>query len=214
MQRRARIAGRCKPVCLRKHLAESWLSSGITQAAQGSLPDEPTECPPSAGDQASAPFQPPMPRELSRLLEGFCPEPGHEQQIAVNSNGLMLFLRLADIEWLEAVDEGVAIHVGQTAHRVRDTFEAMAAKLPSSGFLCLSPSTLVNVAHLAKLAPRLRGDCPMLESQASNETHPGQPESDRQGNSLRGRWWPHFTSPGRVVRRHARRGCRSGDSRC
>jgi hypothetical protein len=82
------------------------------------------------------------------LLEGFCPEPSQEEQIAVNSNGLMLFLRLADIEWMETADTGVKLRIGKQTHRLRDTLEALAAKLPPGRFLRISRSTLVNIEHI------------------------------------------------------------------
>ena len=95
-------------------------------------------------------------------MEGFCPEPRQEEQIAVNSNGLMLFLRLADIEWLEAVDNGVALHVGKQTHVLHETFAAVAAKLPSGRFLCISPSTLVNLAQIKELRTLFHGRCAVL----------------------------------------------------
>jgi two-component system LytT family response regulator len=82
------------------------------------------------------------------LLEGFCPEPSQEEQIAVNSNGLMLFLRLADIEWMETADNCVKLRVGKQTHRLRDTLAVVAAKLPPGRFLRISRSTLVNVEHI------------------------------------------------------------------
>jgi two-component system LytT family response regulator len=96
------------------------------------------------------------------MLDGFCPEPCPEEQIAVNSNGLMLFLRLADVEWLEAVDNCVALHVGKQMHLLRETLAAVAAKLPSDRFLRIGPSTLVNIAQIKELQPMFHGRCGML----------------------------------------------------
>src|SRR5271169_961424 len=81
----------------------------------------------------------------NELLEGFCPEPSQEEQIAVNANGQMLFLRLADVEWMEAADNGVKLRVGKQTHRLRDSLAALAAKLPPGRFLRISRSTLVNI---------------------------------------------------------------------
>jgi len=85
------------------------------------------------------------------LLEGFCPEPSQEEQIAVNSNGLMLSLRLADIEWMEAADNCVKLHIGKQTHRLRDTLAVVAAKLPPGLFLRISHSTLVNIEQIQGL---------------------------------------------------------------
>ena len=96
------------------------------------------------------------------MLEGFCPEPHPEEQIAVNFNGLMLFLRLADIEWLEAADNCVALHVGQETHVLRDTLAAIVAKLPPGRFLRIGPRTLVNVQQIKDLRPLRHRRCRLL----------------------------------------------------
>ena len=91
------------------------------------------------------------------LLDGFCPEPPQDEQVAVNSNGQMLFLRLAEITWVKAANWGVELHVGHQTHRLRDTFGALAAKLPPDRFLRLNARVLVNVTELKALGPRTRG---------------------------------------------------------
>jgi two-component system LytT family response regulator len=102
------------------------------------------------------------PVKSDKMLEGFCPEPLQEVQIAVNSNGHMLFLRLADVEWLEAVDNCVAMHFGKQTHLLRETLAAVAAKLPPDRFLHISSSTLVNRAQIKELQPMLHGRCRVL----------------------------------------------------
>jgi two-component system LytT family response regulator len=85
------------------------------------------------------------------LLEGFCAEPSQEEHIAVNSKGLMLALRLADVDWMEAAEDCVKLHVGKHTHRLRDTLAMVIAKLPPGRFLRLSRSTLVNIGQIAGL---------------------------------------------------------------
>jgi DNA-binding LytR/AlgR family response regulator len=93
----------------------------------------------------------PVAGKLQKLLEGFCADSHEDERIAVNSNGSMLFLPVAGIEWLEAADGGVTLHVGKATHVVPDTFAAMAAKLPSGRFMPLSPTMLVNAARIKEL---------------------------------------------------------------
>ena len=102
------------------------------------------------------------PQESKGLLEGFCPEPSQEEQIAVNSNGLMLFLRLADLEWLEEAEGYVALHVGKETHLLQGTLAAIAARLPSGCFLRIAPSTLVNVQQIKEFQPMFHGRCAVL----------------------------------------------------
>jgi two-component system LytT family response regulator len=123
------------------------------------LPAEPADCPKPESGQLFA-----RPKRLARqkldgLLEGFCPEPCQEEQIAVNSNGLILFLQLADVEWVEAADNCVELHVGQQTHRLRSTLAAVAARLPPDRFLRASRSTLVNIEQIKELQPLSHGGC-------------------------------------------------------
>ncbi len=99
------------------------------------------------------------PQGLDKVLEGFCPEPCPEEQIAVNSKGLMLFLRLADIEWLEAVDHRVLLHLGKETHVLRDSLAVIVAKLPRGRFLRIGPQTLVNVQQIKDLQPLRHRRC-------------------------------------------------------
>ena len=84
-------------------------------------------------------------------MEGFCPEPSQAEHIAVSANGLMLSLRLADVEWMEAADNCVKLHVGKHTHHLRDALDAVTAKLPPGSFLPLSRSTLVNIEQISGL---------------------------------------------------------------
>jgi two-component system, LytTR family, response regulator len=99
---------------------------------------------------------------MHKVLEGFCPEPSLEEQIAVNSNGLMLFLRLADIEWLEAAEHCVWLHIGKERHALRETLAAIVGKLPPGRFLRIGPRALVNVRQIKDLQPLRHGRCAVV----------------------------------------------------
>ena len=126
------------------------------------MPGRPAYCHQPIASQTSAPFKWVAPLKSEKILEGFCPEPRQEEQLAVNSGGLMVFLRLADIEWLEAADNRVALHVGRETHLLRETLAAVAAKLPPDRFLRLSPSALVNVGQIKELRSLLDGQWAVL----------------------------------------------------
>ncbi len=74
----------------------------------------------------------------------------------------MLFLRLADVEWLEAVDDCVVLHVGKETHRVPGTLTALAAKLPGGRFRRIGPHTLVNLDHIQDLEPMRHRRCGLV----------------------------------------------------
>ena len=119
------------------------------------MPPKPAASPKPKARRRATPVHLPTPPKPEDLLEGFCPEPGQEELIAVNSKGQMISLRLGDIEWMQAADDSVRLHVGRHIHRLRDTLATVAAKLPPGRFLRLSRSTLVNIGQIMGLQQML-----------------------------------------------------------
>jgi len=140
----------------------SWLPAQLPRLRCRTVPREATGGNELHSSEAPVPLHCLAPQKPNALLEGFCPEPRQDEQIALNSNGLMLFLRLADIGWLEAAEDGVALHVGRHKHLLHETLAAVAAKLPPGRFLRIAPSTLVNVTQIRDLQPMLHGRCAVL----------------------------------------------------
>ena len=152
-----------------------------TRAPSRTLSHE-SACPQkSTARRRSAPVKRLAPQQPKDLLEGFCPEPSQEEQIAVNSNGLMLSLRLADIEWMEAADNCVKLHIGKQTHRLRDTLAVVAAKLPPGLFLRISHSTLVNIEQIQGLQRMFFDDYEVVLCGAAS---PGDNEYASTGESL------------------------------
>ena len=131
--------------------ARRWLPAKPTHAPDQALPLKPARSQKPTTGRRSVPDKRPAPDKPKDLLDGFCPDPSQEEQVAVNPNGLMLSVRLADIEWIEAADDCVKLHVGRHTHRLRDTLAVLAAKLPPGRFLRISRSTLVNLEQLQGL---------------------------------------------------------------
>ena len=159
---RTRVRWRGRAGCILKSPLARRLTARATRVLSRTLPCARTKCHKPVASQAPVPLKWVAPQKSEGLLEGFCPEPLQEEHIAVNSNGLMVFLRLADVEWLEAVDDCVALHVGKQTHLLRETLAAVATKLPRDRFLRISSSTLVNRAQIKELQPLFHGRCRVL----------------------------------------------------
>ena len=84
------------------------------------------------------------------------------ERIVVKSNGRILFLRLADVDWLEAADNYVELHAGQETHLLRETMTALEARLPADRFLRISRSTMVNLEQIKELHPMFHGEYVVL----------------------------------------------------
>jgi two-component system LytT family response regulator len=97
---------------------------------------------------AAVPRKTPAPPPPGAWLEGFCPEPHAEAHFAVSSNGQILFVSVADVEWVDTADTHVKLHVGRHTYRLQETFAVVGAKLPTGRFVRISRSTLVNVQQI------------------------------------------------------------------
>src|SRR4051812_26300093 len=61
---------------------------------------------------------------LSALLADVKPE-ARVDRLAIKSSGKVVFLRVDDIEWIEAADNYVSLHAGKESHLHRETMNAM-----------------------------------------------------------------------------------------
>jgi two-component system LytT family response regulator len=78
--------------------------------------------------------------------------------LAVRSGDRLLFLRVQDIDWIEAADDKVRIHVGRAAHDHRATMAQMESRLPATTFVRIHRSTIVNVGRIREFIPWFQGD--------------------------------------------------------
>ncbi|MBI4325305.1 MAG: response regulator transcription factor [Chloroflexi bacterium] len=79
-------------------------------------------------------------------------------RLVVKSEGRVLFVRTDDIDWIEAADNYVNLHVGTESHLLRETMSALETKLAPSKFLRISRSTIVNVERIKELQPMFHGE--------------------------------------------------------
>ena len=95
-------------------------------------------------------------RPLAEVLDRLS-TPGSER-IAVKSGERVLYLRVSDIDWVEASDDLVKLHVGKTVHDHRATMSQIEQRLPASRFLRIHRSTIVNVERIREFQPWFQGD--------------------------------------------------------
>ena len=95
---------------------------------------------------------------LARLVESLQTERAALDRIAVKVRGRVTFLKVDDIDWIEAADDHVRIHAGKTTHLHRSTLTHLEARLPESRFLRIHRSTLVNVERIREIQPWFQGD--------------------------------------------------------
>jgi two-component system, LytTR family, response regulator len=70
----------------------------------------------------------------------------------------VFFLKVDEIDWVEAEGNYVRLHVGATSHLLRETMKGMEAKLDSSRFIRIHRSTIVNTDRIKELQPLFHGE--------------------------------------------------------
>lgn len=97
-------------------------------------------------------------QKLTALLAEMRPEPKTADRLAIKSGGKVLFVKTADVDWIEAADNYVNLHVGTESHMLRETMSALEARLDPKQFLRISRSTIVNLERIKELQPMFHGD--------------------------------------------------------
>lgn len=99
-------------------------------------------------------------QRLSALLATVQSEPKSKfaSRIAVKSSGRVVFVKVDDIDWVEAADNYVSLHSGNEEHLHRETMAALEAQLPPAKFMRISRSTIVNVDRIKELQPLFHGE--------------------------------------------------------
>jgi two-component system, LytTR family, response regulator len=95
---------------------------------------------------------------LSTLLDNLGNKPRHMDRVVIKSAGRIMFLRTDEIDWIEAADNYVRLHVGAESHLLRETMGSLESRLDASRFMRIHRSTVVNVDRMKELQPWFHGD--------------------------------------------------------
>ena len=78
-------------------------------------------------------------------------------RLAIRVDGKHLLLPTESIDWIEAVDDYVRIHIGKTSHLVRATLASFQLRLPAA-FMRIHRSAIVNTTRIKEVFPNEQGD--------------------------------------------------------
>jgi two-component system LytT family response regulator len=85
-------------------------------------------------------------------------EPKHNERIVIKSGGRIFFVNVDEIDWIEAAGNYVRLHVGDKSHLLRETMDAMSAKLAADKFLRIRRSLIVNIGQIKTLEALFKGE--------------------------------------------------------
>jgi two-component system LytT family response regulator len=80
------------------------------------------------------------------------------QRLVVKSRGEVLFLNVADVDWIEAVGYYACLHVGGTTHVMRRTLLDLERDLDDAKFMRIHRSIIVNLDRIHALELQNGGD--------------------------------------------------------
>jgi two-component system LytT family response regulator len=79
------------------------------------------------------------------------------ERLVVRTQDRAWFVRVADIEWVEAADYNVRIHTPERTYTTRETLSGIAEQLDPRRFVRVHRSTIVNIDRVREIQPYFHG---------------------------------------------------------
>jgi len=89
------------------------------------------------------------------------------ERLVINTGGRSFFLNVKEIEWVQAADNYVLLHVGKKEFLLHETMAALESKLDPNNFLRIHRSKIVNLMRVKELRPMFHGNYVLTMSDGS-----------------------------------------------
>lgn len=96
--------------------------------------------------------------KLSDLLQTVHERQTGPDRLVVKSAGRVYFVRVQDIDWVEAAGNYLRLHAGNEEHLLRESMNGLEARLDPARFARIHRSTIVNLERIRELQPAFHGD--------------------------------------------------------
>ena len=100
----------------------------------------------------------PVDPRLLALLQDLAAERRYLTRIPVKSEGRVLVVDLADVDWVGAADNYVILHAGPREHLMRDTMGRLERELDPDRFVRIHRSAIVQIDRIRELVSDFHGD--------------------------------------------------------
>jgi len=94
-------------------------------------------------------------RQMASLLERL---PSAGDRLAVRSGERTIFVRFDDIDWIDVEGDYARLHAGQDTHLLRETLGDLERRLPSTRFIRIHRSFIVQADRIQSVQPWFKGD--------------------------------------------------------
>jgi len=110
-------------------------------------------------DYLLKPFdQPRFAKVLARARDWIAQEKSHDARLAIKSAGQVILVKLSEIDWIEAADYYVSLHVAGRTHLLRRSLADLEKELEGRGFCRIHRSAMINLDRLRGLSTDEEGE--------------------------------------------------------
>jgi two-component system LytT family response regulator len=95
---------------------------------------------------------------LNALLEDIQRERAYPEWLLIKREDRSVFLKIADIDWIESSRNNVRLHVGKEVYLYHETTSGIESKLDPKKFFRIHRSTIVNIEKIREMHPWFNGD--------------------------------------------------------
>jgi two-component system LytT family response regulator len=106
-------------------------------------------------------FELALDRAMERIVQGSSSTRTREH-LVVKSAGQLTFLKISEIDWIEAADYYSCLHVGARSHLLRRSMAELDEELDQSAFCRIHRSTIVRLDHVRGLKLSENGEYDVL----------------------------------------------------
>jgi two-component system LytT family response regulator len=100
-----------------------------------------------------------MQQQLRALLTDMEKQkPQFAERLVVKSAGRVVFVKVDEIDWVDAAGNYVKLHVHGEGHLLRETMSHLEERLDPKRFLRIHRSTIVNIERIKELQQQFHGD--------------------------------------------------------
>ena len=100
----------------------------------------------------------PFKKQLMTLLGSADGDSRYIRRLVVKTSGRIVFLKVEEIDWIEAAGNYLTLHVGPASHLIRETMNDLESRLDPAQFLRIHRSTIVNIDRIREMQPLFHGD--------------------------------------------------------
>ena len=101
-------------------------------------------------------------RRIIEMLDGSREERQAPGRIMVRNAGRITFVRVEEVDWIEAQGDYVCLHCQGKKHLVREKISDMETQLPADRFLRIHRSTIVSIPRIKEMQPLFHGEYAVL----------------------------------------------------